>query len=272
MTNYGYHSLKMPTASQQKGNDLSKQKKEMSVTTSWDDGCPEDIKMIHLLNKYGLKGTFYIPVKNRERPVISPSSIKEISQGFEIGSHTFHHQILPGLSQKEMRREVVEGKNWLEQLLGHGVTSFCYPKGRFSRQTIQAVKNTGVRLARTTRAFHYYGSNNLLCLNTSVQAFPHPSLIHLRHGIKELNILGLLTYIIQLKMTGDWQRLARMMFDIAATSGGVWHLWGHSWEIEAFDLWKPLEEIFKYVSNRTNAEYRTNGELAENQQNRGINK
>ncbi len=233
----------------------------MAVTTSWDDGCLEDMKMVHLLNKYGLKGTFYIPVKNRERPVIDPAGIKEIAQGFEIGSHTFHHQVLPGLSQKEMRQEIMEGKDWLEQLLGHGVTSFCYPRGRFSRKTTRAVKEAGICLARTTRAFHYVGSNNRLCINTSVQAFPQTPLIHLRHGIKELNIKGVFTYITRLKMTRDWEHLARMTFDLASDSGGVWHLWGHSWEIQAFDLWKPLEGIFEYVSGRTNAEYRTNGKL-----------
>ena len=31
------------------------------VTTSWDDGSIQDLKLGELLMKYGIKGTFYIP-------------------------------------------------------------------------------------------------------------------------------------------------------------------------------------------------------------------
>jgi hypothetical protein len=41
---------------------------------------------------------------------------------------------------------------------------------------------------------------------------------------------------------------------------GVWHLWGHSWEIEQFKLWKSLEKILGSLKNRK-ATYCTNEEL-----------
>ena len=39
------------------------------ITTSWDDGHPLDFKLAELLNKYNLKGTFYIPRSNAEHRV-----------------------------------------------------------------------------------------------------------------------------------------------------------------------------------------------------------
>ncbi len=35
--------------------------------------------------------------------------------------------------------------------------------------------------------------------------------------------------------------------DILKTNPIYFHLWGHSWEIEKFDLWDELEKLFKYL-------------------------
>jgi hypothetical protein len=43
-------------------------------------------------------------------------------------------------------------------------------------------------------------------------------------------------------------------------SGGVWHLYGHSWEIEREQLWPQLEQLLQYVSGRKGVAYRTNGQ------------
>ena len=32
------------------------------ITTSWDDGHPLDLRVAELLAKYGLQGTFYVPM------------------------------------------------------------------------------------------------------------------------------------------------------------------------------------------------------------------
>jgi len=42
---------------------------------------------------------------------------------------------------------------------------------------------------------------------------------------------------------------------------GVWHLWGHSCEIERYRMWKQLEEVLRYVSGRSDVRYLTNGQL-----------
>ena len=45
------------------------------VTISVDDGDPRDFRTAELLDKYGLKATFYIPSRNPERPVMAESQI-----------------------------------------------------------------------------------------------------------------------------------------------------------------------------------------------------
>jgi hypothetical protein len=52
------------------------------------------------------------------------------------------------------------------------------------------------------------------------------------------------------------------MFDRVAGMGGVFHIWGHSWEIDQHNDWERLEGLFSYLSARPGVKYVTNGELA----------
>jgi peptidoglycan/xylan/chitin deacetylase (PgdA/CDA1 family) len=238
-------------------------KKILCVTTSWDDGCQLDLKLMRLLEKYELKGTFYIPIKNHERSVMSKSDLIILGKHLEIGSHTYNHKILPGLPSPELINEIVWGKDALEQLMGREVRMFCYPAGKLNRETVHYVKRAGIIGARTTQAFCIGHPRKRFLWPTALQAFPQRPIIHIRHGLIENNWIGLYNYVLRLHMTSDWTSLAIKLFDHALSLGGVWHLWGHSWEIEEYDLWKPLERIFKYVSRRQDVLYLNNGEVIE---------
>ena len=51
------------------------------------------------------------------------------------------------------------------------------------------------------------------------------------------------------------------------TNGGIWHLWGHSWEIDENNDWELLDDVLAYVKKKGKeygAEFLTNGELFEN--------
>jgi peptidoglycan-N-acetylglucosamine deacetylase len=51
------------------------------------------------------------------------------------------------------------------------------------------------------------------------------------------------------------------MFDRALRDGGVFHLWGHSWEIERNGDWDRLARVCEYIAGRTEVDYRTNADL-----------
>ena len=59
----------------------------------------------------------------------------------------------------------------------------------------------------------------------------------------------------------EWDALARAMFDQVIKEGGVYHLWGHSWEIDDHNDWERLENVFRYISANPKVKYVTNGEL-----------
>jgi hypothetical protein len=59
----------------------------------------------------------------------------------------------------------------------------------------------------------------------------------------------------------DWSVNAKLLFDYVMENGGIWHLWGHSWEIEENGDWEKLEKVFEYVSNKKNVYYLENREI-----------
>ena len=103
-----------------------------SVTTSWDDGSIFDLKIAELLNKYGVKGTFYIPKVLFAHP-LDKHDILSLDKQFEVGAHTLNHVDLTRASLSEAKMEIEGSKAYLEDLLGHNVPMFCYPSGKFNQ-------------------------------------------------------------------------------------------------------------------------------------------
>src|SRR5207245_33619 len=100
------------------------------VTFSVDDGHPTDLTTAELLQKYELKATFYIPLRNAERCGMSGSQIQQLGRQFEIGAHTVNHVALTSSHRAHAWSEVKDGKLWLENLLGHEAGCFYYPCGK----------------------------------------------------------------------------------------------------------------------------------------------
>jgi Predicted xylanase/chitin deacetylase len=68
----------------------------------------------------------------------------------EIGAHTRHHPMLPGLSFERQREEIQTNKRELEVLLGKPVTAFAYPNGRATTDAKQIVRDAGFESACTS--------------------------------------------------------------------------------------------------------------------------
>jgi peptidoglycan/xylan/chitin deacetylase (PgdA/CDA1 family) len=71
--------------------------------------------------------------------------------GIEIGSHTVNHVDLTKQSPSNLRFQLVASRQALEQLLGHPVLSFCYPRGRFNADVVGAVQAAGYEDATSTQ-------------------------------------------------------------------------------------------------------------------------
>ena len=148
----------------------------------------------------------------------------------------------------------------LEHLQTSSLKSFCFPKGRFSARTCELVCEAGYRLARTTVGFRTDRDFDPSCMPVSVQFVPHSRQIHLRHALKEGNARGLLYWGIECRFESDLGALCRTMMNRVAQDGGVFHIWGHSWEVDRLGLWDDLEETLR-TAKRKGLHAATNSEL-----------
>lgn len=59
-----------------------------------------------------------------------------------VGNKTqTHANPLPELTDNELEREIVKGKEQLEERFGLEIDSFCYPRGRFDERTLDIVED-----------------------------------------------------------------------------------------------------------------------------------
>jgi peptidoglycan-N-acetylglucosamine deacetylase len=233
------------------------------VTISVDDGHPTDLRTADLLDKYGLGATFYVPATNPERPVMRPAEIREISKRFEVGGHTMNHVPLRFLPRAKAWSEVIEGKTWLQNVLGRRVISFCYPRGKFNVRIAALIKQAGFIGARTCLFNLCDFPRNPFFWGVSTHAAPKRRLIELRHALLEKNFEGAWNYFHIFKGCTMWYSHFLSALDHVEVHGGIAHLYLHSWEIDNANEWQTLESIFWSIHERKSLSRVSNGALFE---------
>jgi hypothetical protein len=96
---------------------------------------------------------------------------------------------------------------------------------------------------------------------TTVQAGPHARSSYIKNVARARKLEGLRVCLTHMTRLGSWLELSKRLFDSVLQNGGIWHLYGHSWEIEELGLWKDLEEMLDYVCKREGVTYIPNWEL-----------
>jgi peptidoglycan-N-acetylglucosamine deacetylase len=221
------------------------------LTTSWDDGHPLDLRLADLLQRYGIPATFYVPL-NSFLPVMEQSAIREMaSREFEIGGHTVNHVDLLFVDDRTAKAEIAQCKNALEDITGTACRTFCFPKGHFRRRHLRLVLEAGFSAVRTVELMSVAlpkPQNGITVLPTTIQAAPTSALEYAKNFAKRGAYENCLNY---LRYRGrDWAATAEAFLQRVAVHGGVFHLWGHSWEIEERGEWARLERVFAAIAMR----------------------
>jgi len=230
------------------------------ITTSWDDGHIMDFRIAELLEKYGLSGTFYIPLRNKEHEVMSENKLLELSAKFEIGGHTIGHTRINNKSKELFDYEIKGCYDWLNNLLGKAPKAFCFPGGVYNSAAIDFTLNTGFEVIRTTELLNPWMDANKVVIPTTLQVYPHSRFTYIKHLIKRVKVESLLFYLKSNK-SSDLRKMLEYYIEYIQLNGGCFHLWGHSWEIEEYNLWETLEDLLKMLSGIPGMDYVNNGEL-----------
>src|SRR5687767_10224195 len=138
---------------------------EKGIAITFDDGWQDNYTNgFPVLKQLGIKATiFIIPSVIGEsstkaaakgegpRAHLSRDQILEMSGcGIEFGSHSLNHRYLPELSAAEVKLEVEEAKDQIEQLTQKPCLTFAYPAGYVSDEAKEIIRDAGHTAAFTT--------------------------------------------------------------------------------------------------------------------------
>jgi peptidoglycan/xylan/chitin deacetylase (PgdA/CDA1 family) len=123
------------------------------VILTFDDGYADFYTTaLPILRSHDFRATAYIVSGFVGRSgYMTADQIREADRsGIEIGSHSVTHANLARSSAGNVRAEVGDSKRYLEQVVGHPVTSFCYPSGKYTGAVANEVAAAGYHDATTT--------------------------------------------------------------------------------------------------------------------------
>ena len=194
---------------------------------SFDDGTVWDGRLVELLNRCGIKGTFNLnsgledfvwqfedrfPVR---RQVLS--QIGDQYRGHEIASHSLHHHRLDSLTPPQLRREVEEDATRLKEVFDLEEIGFGVPYTVCNEREVKIIR----KLVRYIRLSEFSDSF----------ALPEDEYHIPIHGLyNDPDIRQKLRLCAQ-------SDLPVSLFVMA----------GHSYELEALGHWEYLEELLQFV-------------------------
>ena len=224
--------------------------KNKAITFSFDDGVKQDIRLIEILNRYGLKGTFNLNsellgkknelVRNGvsiRHDKITPAEVANIYKGHEIAVHTLTHPNLTKLTEDEIIHQVENDRLNLSELCGYEVVGMAYPCGGTNNddRVAKIIKDhTGVKYARTlSSTYNFDPQINLFRFD--------PSVYYIEPCLSEI---------------------VDKFLNLKADAPQILYIWGHSYEMDAgYITWENFESICKKLAKKEDIFYGTNREV-----------
>jgi peptidoglycan/xylan/chitin deacetylase (PgdA/CDA1 family) len=239
--------------------------RKVFLTTSWDDGHPSDLRVAKLLDKYGLTGTFYIP-RSGFSEILGPTEIRELRRTFEIGAHTLNHRVLTKTTPNDAWEEITSSKSWIESVTSAPCLMFCPPEGKYSPSHLKMIGMAGyvgLRSAELASLDFPRFRRGCMLMPTTIQVYPHRPIAFARNAVKRMALGNLLRVAPRLR-SKEWRDVAVFLLCDALSGGGVFHLWGHSWELQTDDQWRQLEDVLRTMSEvAKEAPCYTNGQVCQ---------
>lgn len=216
------------------------QGKEKALTFSYDDGQIYDRRLVEILNRHGLKGTFHLNsgtlAQDRQHEIfIGCDEVAELYVGHEVAVHGVQHRNLPTLTSPQAVNEILEDRRALEKLTGGMVQGMSYAFGNYSEEIIHILKDIGIKYSRTVVSTNgFFPPADFLAW--------HPTCHH----------SGNLTELGKSFLAGPGYVELPIMY-----------VWGHSYEFNANNNWNVIEDFAELMEGKDDIWYATNGEICE---------
>jgi len=219
--------------------------KDKALTLSYDDGVVYDRKLIEIMNTYGLKGTFNInsgkfPEKTGGRRLTKEECLNlYVQSGNEVAVHGSKHLSLTEVDETMGVNDILQDRITLENMFGKIIKGMAYANGVYDDLAVDILKKCGIEYARTIVSTESFSVPIDWMRMPTTCHHDNPRLMELAHIFVEKEssqVFG--------------QNVPRLFL-----------LWGHSYEFDRNDNWNIIEEFAKYMGNRKDIWYATNGEI-----------
>jgi peptidoglycan/xylan/chitin deacetylase (PgdA/CDA1 family) len=220
--------------------------KTKALILSYDDGAKNDRKLVALMNKYQLIGTFHLNSNklstNSYYDYLNKEELKELYKGHEVSVHSANHPNLPDISKLEVANEIFEDRKELERIMGYSVRGMAYPFGNTNDTVVETIKRLGIEYARTVGdTYNFEIPNDFLRW--------HPTMHQFCKAYWEPNQ----TEKDQKEMTLFYQTIESFL---KSNELAVLDIWGHSWEMGSDQKkWNETEKFFKMLAGNSTIYY-----------------
>lgn len=210
----------------------------LAVTLSYDDGIHQDRRLVEIMNRYGVRGTFHLNSKhvtNDDEGHIHSEELPKLYAGHEVAVHCVTHPVLPSLPNEGVVQEVLEDRKTLEKCCGYPVRGMSYPFGAYDERVISLIKNCGIVYSRAVQTTNNFGlPNNFMKWEGTCH----------HNG----NLLELADKFLKTK--DDRWKQHRLLY-----------VWGHSYEFDNDNNWDMIEAFCEKIGNKDYIWYATNIEI-----------
>lgn len=226
--------------------------RDRAVTFSYDDGCPEDVRLTDIFGQYGMKGTFNLNGDCLRRENFTAEEIDRyyLSRGHEIAVHGLMHRAPGCLRPLEAIRDILDCRLELERKTGTIIRGMAYPDSGIHRfengtdyeQIKQYLRELDIVYARTTWEdnCHFELPQDWYCWK--------PTAHH--------NNPDLMDHMDQFFKHGKSERL------YGCNRGArLFYLWGHSYEFPRNNNWDRIERVCEAFAGHDDVWRATNGEI-----------
>lgn len=219
-----------------------------AFTLSYDDGVGTDLRLMEIMKRNGIKGTFNlcsgasddpadnIDISKTPTQKLTLPQIAEHYRDFEVATHGMTHPFYKDLPDTALIYEIVKDRETFERMLSRRVLGHAYPNGSFKESTVDALKACGIIYARTTaQTMNFDIPENWLLYDATC------------HHTADLNMLYDKFF--------EAPRLYKSPY--------LFTVWGHSYEFENAGNWHVIEDFLKKMSFKDSVWYAGLGEIVE---------
>ena len=212
-----------------------------AITFSFDDGNIDDIRLVELLRKYGLKGTFNLSSglltnsggwtfrNTKQVKHINFMDYPNLYDGFEVATHSYSHPHLEQADDNTVYNEIKLDKMLLQYMYGYEIRGMALPFGTYNERTVEIIRDCGIKYCRTVKATHNFDLPTEVILNPTCHF-----------------------------MDNKLFSLAEDFLNTEYSEAKLFYIWGHSYELVEEEDWAKFEEFCKMISGRKDIWYCNN--------------